>query len=520
MIDKINDYIIQSILGKGGMATVYLAENPKFGVHVAVKVLNREHVHNRNIRERFFSEAKYLYKLSHPNIVKATDLIEEGEVAAYVMEYLDGETLKDYIARKGGLANIEINSLFVPMLEAVGFVHHVHLVHRDIKPSNFMIGKDGIVKLMDFGIVKNIDPSVPEYTMTGTGQQMGTPMYMSPEQVKSSKSVTTRSDIYSLGVVLWQMVTGRKPYDAEILSTFDIQTKIVNEPLESTNTMWDRIIRKATQKSPERRFESCIRFRESMISESSLRKSTYTGSIENTIFGYTDTSEKTVIDNAYGSDGLEKGHATQKHERRSANHNRKNEVASVFPHLTIGNQIWMLENLNVDRFRNGNLIPEASTPEEWKDAARNKKPAWCHYDNDPSNGVKFGRLYNWFAVNDSRGLAPTGWHVATDREWKTLADHLGGDGTAGNLIKSSQGWGSSIFGFLGGRKSGFNALPAGGRYDGGQFLGLKSSALWWTASLGEQGKAIYRFVTSGEDGLSRRKNGSMGGGLSVRCIRD
>ncbi len=269
MLDNIKGYAIKSTLGKGGMATVYLAENRKFGVPVAIKVLNREHVHNGNIRERFFSEAKLLYRMTHPNIVKATDLIDDGEMAAYVMDYVEGETLKDYVQKKGRLRDEEIRALFVQMLDAVGFVHENQLVHRDIKPSNFMIGKNGKVKLMDFGIVKNLDISAAEYTMTGTTQQMGTPMYMSPEQVKSSKIVSARSDIYSLGVVLWQMITGRKPYDVDTLSTFDIQTKIVNDPLDSTNTEWDQLIEKATHKNPELRYESCVEFRGALNSVSS-----------------------------------------------------------------------------------------------------------------------------------------------------------------------------------------------------------------------------------------------------------
>jgi serine/threonine protein kinase len=305
---KLKDFNLLSILGKGGMATVYLAENRKFDVHVAVKMLNQEHVQNKNVRERFFSEAKLLYRLSHPNIVKATDLIDDGEMAAYVMDYVEGETLKDYVQKKGRLGDEEIRGLFMQMFDAVGFVHENQLVHRDIKPSNFMIGKNGKVKLMDFGIVKNLDPTAAEYTMTATTQQMGTPMYMSPEQVKSSKSVTTRSDIYSLGVVLWQMVTGRRPYDSDTLSTFDIQLKIVTEPLDSTSTNWDRLIEKATQKNPEARFQSCLDFREVLNSGTLFDVSPdVKESSDATIVGTTGKYDRTVIDNSIPSDVLLEG---------------------------------------------------------------------------------------------------------------------------------------------------------------------------------------------------------------------
>jgi serine/threonine protein kinase len=143
------------------------------------------------------------------------------------------------------------------MLDAVGYVHEQNLVHRDIKPSNFMLDKKGKVKLMDFGIAKNTDANSAEYTQTGTGMQMGTPMYMSPEQITETKSVTAQSDIYSLGVVLWQMVTGLKPYDSNTLSSFQLQMKIVQEPLLGTNTQWDDFIQKATNKESVKRFESC-----------------------------------------------------------------------------------------------------------------------------------------------------------------------------------------------------------------------------------------------------------------------
>ncbi len=144
------------------------------------------------------------------------------------------------------------------MLEAVGYVHDKKLVHRDIKPSNFMIDDEGKIKLMDFGIAKNTDATSAEYTQTSTGIQMGTPMYMSPEQITETKSVTTQSDIYSLGVVLWQLVTGKKPYDMKTMSNFQLQTKIVNEPLAMSNTIWDDLIQRATEKDIMSRFNNCL----------------------------------------------------------------------------------------------------------------------------------------------------------------------------------------------------------------------------------------------------------------------
>jgi serine/threonine protein kinase len=260
-------YRIDRQIGQGGMATVYLAHDNKFDTNVAIKVLNKEYVHNDNIRKRFLAEAKSMFKMSHPNIIKVNDLIEENDTVAFVMEYIEGETLKEYIDHKGKLKDDEIKTIFSQMLEAVGYVHEQNLVHRDIKPSNFMIDKKGKVKLMDFGIAKTLDASSSEYTQTGTGMQMGTPMYMSPEQITETKSVTAQSDIYSLGVVLWQMVTGQKPYDTKTLSNFQLQSKIVNEPLLPTRTPWDAAISKATAKEAQARYSSASEFSKALHAE-------------------------------------------------------------------------------------------------------------------------------------------------------------------------------------------------------------------------------------------------------------
>jgi serine/threonine protein kinase len=260
----IKDYHIQRELGRGGMATVYLAHDQKFDTNVAIKVLNKEFAYNENIRKRFVSEAKSMFKMSHPNIIKVTDLIDEGDTVAFVMEYIEGETLKEYLDRKGRLKDDEIKDIFSQMLSAVGYVHKHNLVHRDIKPSNFMMDRSGNIKLLDFGIAKNTNALSAEYTQTGTGAQMGTPMYMSPEQITEPKSVTAQSDIYSLGAVLWQMVTGQKPYDTKTLSDYQLLDKIVKEALPFTRTPWDAVISKATVKSVTDRYNVCRSFYDSV----------------------------------------------------------------------------------------------------------------------------------------------------------------------------------------------------------------------------------------------------------------
>ena len=264
----ITNYTIKQPIGQGGMATVYLAEDNKFDTQVAIKVLNKELSHNENIRKRFLAEAKNMFKMSHPNIIKVSDLIDDGDTVAFVMEHIEGETLKEYLERKEKLSDDEIKTIFSQMLDSVGYVHEQNLVHRDIKPSNFMITPKGQIKLLDFGIAKNTDTQSADYTQTGTTQNMGTPMYMSPEQIKSTKDVTLQSDIYSLGVVLWQMVTGTKPYNTATTSTFDLQTKIVTEKLTITNSQFDSIIEVATAKETNFRYSNCLEFKKNLESPS------------------------------------------------------------------------------------------------------------------------------------------------------------------------------------------------------------------------------------------------------------
>jgi serine/threonine protein kinase len=166
------NYRFKSDLGKGGMATVYLAEHELLGHEVAIKVLSKEFAQNDNMRKRFLAEAKNMARMSHPNIIKVTDLIEQDGMVGFVMEYMPGQTLKEYLESNGKLTDAEVKILFVQMLDALAYVHERGMVHRDIKPSNFMVSSTGIIKLLDFGIAKNTDSQSAEYTQTGTTQNM------------------------------------------------------------------------------------------------------------------------------------------------------------------------------------------------------------------------------------------------------------------------------------------------------------------------------------------------------------
>jgi uncharacterized protein (TIGR02145 family) len=148
--------------------------------------------------------------------------------------------------------------------------------------------------------------------------------------------------------------------------------------------------------------------------------------------------------------------------------------------ITIGNQVWMNKNLDVSSFRNGDPIPEAKTDEEWVRAGRESRPSWCYYNNVPANGDKYGKIYNWYAVSDPRGLAPKGYHIPSDVEWTVLTDYLGGTEVAGKKIKSVNGWSNNG---NGNDSSGFSAIPAGSRWAMGPFPStMGCNAAWWTCS--------------------------------------
>jgi uncharacterized protein (TIGR02145 family) len=193
--------------------------------------------------------------------------------------------------------------------------------------------------------------------------------------------------------------------------------------------------------------------------------------------------------------------------------------------VKIGDQIWMSENLNLDKFRNGDPIPEAKTEDEWKKAGENKQPAWCYYNNDPANGEKFGKLYNWYAVNDSRGLAPECWHIPSDTEWTALIDYLGGKDVAGTKMKSTS-WSDNVNDSSNGtNESGFSGLPGGVKGDYGLFSGIGTKGRWWTSTEdGSEPKfdvsfSLVRLLVS-HNGRVFREGGGQAAGFSVRCIRD
>ena len=183
--------------------------------------------------------------------------------------------------------------------------------------------------------------------------------------------------------------------------------------------------------------------------------------------------------------------------------------------IKIGNQIWIKKNLDVDTFRNGDCIPEVKTEEEWIKAGKNKQPAWCFYANEPANGAKYGKLYNWYAVNDPRGLAPIGYKIPSNMDWTYLTDLLGED-IAGRQMKSVIGWRA---GGDGTNKSDFSGLPGGFRQYNGLFFANGIEGYWWSSTEDDSNFAYY--ICLDFDRLDAIFNDSQKeGGFSVRCVRE
>jgi len=181
--------------------------------------------------------------------------------------------------------------------------------------------------------------------------------------------------------------------------------------------------------------------------------------------------------------------------------------------ITIGTQVWTSKNLNVSTYRNGDVIPQVQDENVW---AKLTTGAWCYYNNDASNGTKYGKLYNWYAVHDPRGLAPNGYHIPTDAEWTKLTDYLGGESGAGTKIKSTSGWYNNHNGT---NSSGFSGLPGGYRSYNGTFSYIDNRGGWWSSAENDTVSAWGRYM-SASSGNVNRSYGDKRNGFSVRCLRD
>ena len=233
----LRDYEIEKLFGKGGMGTVYLAKDSFLDRRVAIKELSPLLTADSELVQRFRNEARMQAKLNHANIVSLHSFFEQSGRYYMVMEYAEGRTLKELINQIGPIPEKRALNILRQLVSALQYAHELGIVHRDIKPSNIILDANDRVKILDFGIARIMG----ERGLTQTGQQLGTVVYMSPEQVKALKDIDGRSDIYSLGVSFFEMLSGRRPYDLNTESDFEIMTKIVQHPLPDPRLYYPHI---------------------------------------------------------------------------------------------------------------------------------------------------------------------------------------------------------------------------------------------------------------------------------------
>lgn len=259
-------YEVISRVGGGGMAVVYKARDVLLNRHVAIKVLNESLANDSEFIRRFSREAQAAASLSHPNVVSVYDVGQEGHTHYIVMEYIEGPTLKEYIEQYSPLTAEEVVSIASQICDALAHAHDNQIVHRDIKPHNILLGYNGRAKVTDFGIARASTSS----TITQAGSVMGSVHYFSPEQARGGV-IGAKSDLYSLGVVMYEMVTGELPYDGD--SAISIAMKHLQDPVpdpadlngEVSQPIRD-IIMRVLEKDPDQRFASAREMKQTVDS--------------------------------------------------------------------------------------------------------------------------------------------------------------------------------------------------------------------------------------------------------------
>ena len=256
-------YNIERVLGKGAMGVVYEGVDPRLGRRVAIKTILKSHLDEdtgKDFAMRFVREAQAVARLNHPNIVQVYDFGEEGDIAYLVMEFIKGKELKNFFDANERFDLKEVVRIMGELCEALDFAHTAGIIHRDIKPANVMLDAQARTKLTDFGVARVQDSDKTSVERTQAGTMVGTPAYMSPEQITGG-TIDKRTDVFSAGIILYQFLTGEKPFTGS--GAWTIAKKIIQEepPLPSSlnnsvTPLFDAVVNKALAKDPEQRYQS------------------------------------------------------------------------------------------------------------------------------------------------------------------------------------------------------------------------------------------------------------------------
>ncbi|MDN6017861.1 MAG: Stk1 family PASTA domain-containing Ser/Thr kinase, partial [Bifidobacterium mongoliense] len=269
-------YQLGQLIGRGGMAEVRVANDTRLGRTVAIKIMRSDLANDEIFLTRFRREAHSVAQMNNPNIVNIYDSGEETGVDEtghtermpyIVMEYVKGQTLRDIIKANGPLSQRDAEQVMLGVLGALDYSHRMGIIHRDIKPGNIMISDQGMVKVMDFGIARALDDSVA--TMTKSQGVVGTAQYLSPEQARG-ETVDMRSDLYSAGCVLYEMLTGRPPFtgDSAVAIAYQHVSEVATPPsavVPGLPKMWDQICAKAMAKDRQNRYATASEFKNDVL---------------------------------------------------------------------------------------------------------------------------------------------------------------------------------------------------------------------------------------------------------------
>jgi serine/threonine protein kinase len=263
-------YQLQGVLGKGAMGLVYDGLDPNLGRRVAIKTILTRKLDPeaaRMVAVRFEREVRAVARLNHRNIVQVYDFGTEGDLAYIVMEYIQGKELQDYFEAREQFDLKTIFGLMLELLDALEFAHEAGIIHRDVKPANVMVDAGGHAKLTDFGVARVADPDAPQAEATRVGTMVGTPSYMSPEQIQG-QTLDRRTDVFSAGIVFYQFLTGKKPFESA--NQWGLQAKIIQDDPAWPSTLvqvppeFDRVMARALAKDVEQRYQSARSFADAL----------------------------------------------------------------------------------------------------------------------------------------------------------------------------------------------------------------------------------------------------------------
>ncbi len=582
-------------LGEGGFGTVYKAFDDDRDLYVAIKVsqvktkqenisLLKEYELGKSLpSHKHIAHYDACYRYRMPN----------GTFDYAVLQYYPDGNLSQLISshtlslkQKVQIAN--------GIIHGINHLHNHDIVHRDLKSSNILISKRGsgeyVPKIADFGLSKLFTAADKSYFSNSFVG--GSLLYVAPEQL-SGGAIRKNVDIWSLGVILFELFTGNVPFlpdsgsstetaRAEIVQK--INHGVLPDNISSIPNPWQRVIINCLVPNPDKRIKSIneilrliqnaannpdnsqdltppnLRSKKTALTQTNIddrrekiniksHKSKY----EELFEGDNKETNKTytyvmlgilviclaAVINKWRNDSIKKDDPvkaelhlnpitngnTSNMDGNNTKLNKEELIMGKIPTENIskvsmigknekkfGDLIWQTKNLENSNFRNGDKIEQAKTFREWAHAFSNNLPAWCYYNYVGENGVKYGKLYNWYAVSDKRNLAPEGWHISTTNEWEQLIDLYGGVQAAGSMLKSDKYWRN-----LAKEVSGFDALPGG--YIDTQSSSEGKTGYWWTSNQTNEWNASS-VKLSYKNNEVQFVNNPHYCGFYIRCVKD